>query len=121
MNERAIEGHKGFNMTQWKEYLAYAVMNTYNATPSWGMTFNNIGEVYDYLIAGGEGADLQNIFTTSNDTNWRKEIQKTGYQQNVDFNVSGGNDKLTYYTSANYFNQESIVKGSYFQQNGFHK
>jgi TonB-linked SusC/RagA family outer membrane protein len=119
MNERALEGHKGFNMTQWKEYLAYAVMNTYNATPSWGMTFNNIGEVYDYLIAGGEGADLQNIFTTSNDTNWRKEIQKTGYQQNVDFNVSGGNDKLTYYTSANYFNQESIVKGSYFNRMAF--
>lgn len=84
-----------------------------------GMTFNNIGEVYDYLIAGGEGADLQNIFTTSNDTNWRKEIQKTGYQQNVDFNVSGGNDKLTYYTSANYFNQESIVKGSYFNRMAF--
>ncbi|ROI07676.1 SusC/RagA family TonB-linked outer membrane protein [Chryseobacterium sp. H3056] len=119
VNERAVEGHKAFNITQWREYLAQAVMNTYNATPSWGQTFTNITEVYDFLKAGGEGADLQNIFTTTNDTDWRRETQKTGYQQNVDFNVSGGNDKLTYYSSANYFSQESIVKSSGFSRLAF--
>lgn len=119
MNERAVEGHKSFNMTDWRKYLAQSVMNTYNATPSWGMTFNNIDEVYDFIESGQEGADLQNVFTTDVDTDWRKETQKTGYQQNVDFNMSGGNDKLTYYTSANYFNQESIVKGSGFSRLAF--
>lgn len=119
MNERAVEGHKSFNTGQWREYLAQAVMNTYNATPSWGQTFTNIADVYDFLEAGGEGADLQNIFTTTTDTDWRKETQKTGYQQNVDFNMSGGNDKLTYYTSANYFSQESIVKNSSFSRLAF--
>ncbi len=119
MNERAVEGHKSFTIGQWREYLAQAVMNTYNMTPSWGMTFDNISEVYDFLEAGGEGADLQNIFTTENATDWRKVTQKIGYQQNVDFNVSGGNDRLTYYTSANYFTQESIVKNSSFDRLAF--
>lgn len=119
MNDRAVEGHKGFNMSQWREYLAHAVMNTYNATPSWGMTFNDVSEVYEFLRAGGEGADLANIFTTENDTDWRKVTQRTGQQQNVDFNVSGGNDRLSYYSSANYFNQESIVKNSNFSRLAF--
>ena len=30
--------------------------------------------------------------------------------------MSGGNDRMTYYTSANYFNQESIVRNSYFNR-----
>lgn len=119
MNDRAVEGHRGFNIEQWRQYLAQAVMNTYNATPSWGKTFSSIEEVYTFLAAGGEDADLQNIFTTDANTDWRKAIQKTGYQQNVDFNVSGGNDKITYYSSANYFTQESIVKNSYFNRLAF--
>ncbi|WP_374362162.1 SusC/RagA family TonB-linked outer membrane protein [Cloacibacterium sp.] len=119
LNDKAIEGHKSFTTDSWREYLAYAVMNTYNATPSWGATFNNISEVYDYLKAGEEGADLQNIFTTDVNTDWKKATQRLGYQQNVDFNMSGGNDKFSYYSSANYFNQESIVKGSYFNRLAF--
>lgn len=119
MNDRAVEGHKGMTMAQWREYLAHAVMNTYNATPSWGQTFNNIGEVYTFLEQGGEGPGLQNIFTTDVDTDWRKATQKTGYQQNIDLNVSGGSDKITYYSSANYFTQESIVRNSSFDRLAF--
>lgn len=119
MNDRAVKGHRGFNLQQWQEYIAQAVMNKYNETPSWGKTFNSIDEVYAYLKGGNEGEDLQNIFNTTNGTDWRKAVSRTGYQQNVDFNVSGGNEKLSYYTSANYFNQESIIKGSYFNRLAF--
>lgn len=44
-------------------------------------------------------------------TNWYKKTFGTGYTSNVNMNASGGSDKLKYFASVGYFNQEGNVKG----------
>ncbi|SDI56832.1 SusC/RagA family TonB-linked outer membrane protein [Chryseobacterium jejuense] len=107
-NDRAIKPHASFRSADWKNYLVDAYSNrdkkTYTAAQ---------------IAAGAAGATAAGIFRSPNDTDWQGATQKKGYQQNLDINVSGGNEKFTYYTSFNYFNQESVVKGSYFNRLAF--
>ena len=42
-------------------------------------------------------------------TNWQKEIYRTAPTQNYQLSFSGGNDKLRYLVSGNYFSQDGIV------------
>lgn len=107
-NDRAIKGPKAFNAENWKSYLASAFSNYYNQPIT-----------VDDIKGGTLGATPAAIFNSPYDTDWQKETQKLGYQQNADFSMSGGNDKITYYTSANYFKQESIIKNSYFDRLAF--
>jgi TonB-linked SusC/RagA family outer membrane protein len=44
------------------------------------------------------------------DTRWSDYIYRTGFAQDHNLNVSGGNDNTTYYFSAGYSNQAGIVK-----------
>lgn len=45
-------------------------------------------------------------------TNWQEEIFQTSPIQNYNLTFSGGNEKLRYSMSGNYFDQEGIIKGS---------
>jgi TonB-dependent starch-binding outer membrane protein SusC len=45
-------------------------------------------------------------------TDWQKEITRTGYTQNHNLSFGGGADKLTYYASLGLQNQEGILKGN---------
>lgn len=109
-NSRAIEGMKGLNTDQYRNLLAHAFGNYYGDTPE---------QVYTDMVAGEYGAAPQQIFTTKNDTNWRDVTSRSGYQNSVNASISGGNDKITFYNSANYFLQESELKGSDFKRLGF--
>ncbi|WP_188616973.1 SusC/RagA family TonB-linked outer membrane protein [Cloacibacterium rupense] len=100
-NDKAVKQHERFKTADWLTYLADAYNNRY-ATSYTGDTF---------ATALGVNKDI--------DSDWAKTVQKLGYQQNADFSMSGGNDRMTYYTSANYFNQESIVRNSYFNRLAF--
>lgn len=44
-------------------------------------------------------------------TNWYKKTFGTGYNTNINMNASGGTDKIKYFTSVGYSNQEGNVKG----------
>ena len=50
------------------------------------------------------------------DTDWQDEIYRTGNTQNHQLSVSGGSDKVNYYISGTYFNQEGIIVNSDFQK-----
>lgn len=50
------------------------------------------------------------------DTDWRDIVTRTGLTQDYGINVSGGNDRTTYYLSAGYFNQKAIVMASDFKR-----
>lgn len=108
-NDRAVSTHKSFTSSEYKEYLLAQVNNTLNTNYT------------NQDIANGKvnNASLKNIFNSPHDTNWQDETMKKGYQQNVDFSVSGGDEKINYYTSINYFNQESIIKNSSFKRLAF--
>lgn len=46
------------------------------------------------------------------DTDWQDEIFQNAPIQNYEISVNGGSEKLNYYVSGNYFNQEGIVINS---------
>jgi|TARA_B110000902_G_scaffold74040_1_gene87482 TonB-linked SusC/RagA family outer membrane protein len=45
-------------------------------------------------------------------TNWQDELFTTGITQNVDFSMSGGNEKSTYLLALGYYNEEGVIKKS---------
>ncbi|MDM1553628.1 MULTISPECIES: SusC/RagA family TonB-linked outer membrane protein [Chryseobacterium] len=109
-NSRAIDGLKGLNTDQYRWLLANALGNSDGVSPE---------SIYGSAAAGDYGAAAKNIYTTTNNTNWRDVTSRSGYQNSVNASISGGNDKITYYNSANYFLQESELKGSDFKRLGF--
>ena len=59
-----------------------------------------------------------NDFISNNQTNtdWQDEITQTGSIQDYQFSVNGGSDANSYVISANYFNQEGIVKNTGYER-----
>jgi len=45
-------------------------------------------------------------------TNWQKEVGRTGFAQNHNLSFSNGGDSFTYSGSVNYFQDNAIIKGS---------
>lgn len=43
-------------------------------------------------------------------TNWYEKTFGTGYNQSHNLNVTGGNERIKYFTSIGYFDQEGNVK-----------
>jgi TonB-dependent SusC/RagA subfamily outer membrane receptor len=109
-NSRAIEGQRGLNTEQYRYLLSHTFGNYFGLTPE---------EFAAEAIAGNINADVQNIYTTANSTDWRKALSRSAYQQSANVSINGGNDKVTYYNSANYFLQESEIKGSDFKRVAF--
>ncbi len=81
------------------------------------------------LLTGPELADYVNersaLFGTNpiypdvskvTNTDWQKAITRNAGFQNADISFSGGNDKITYYLSGNYFNQDGIILNSGFKR-----
>jgi TonB-dependent SusC/RagA subfamily outer membrane receptor len=54
--------------------------------------------------------------TDTIDTNWQDYVFRTAPVTNAQFSVSGGNDRVRYYTSAGAFDQRGIVIGSGYQR-----
>lgn len=105
-NQQAVESNRGFTAGEYKEYLKDGLNNL-------------LGQNYtvDQYTAGAfNNSTVLSIFRSKADTNWADIVRKDGYQQNADFSMSGGNDKFTYYASANIFDQNSIVMNSFFKR-----
>lgn len=47
-------------------------------------------------------------------TNWIEEMTRPGFVQEYDGSVTGGTDKLSYFVSGNYFDQDGVVDQNYF-------
>jgi ferric enterobactin receptor len=104
-NQQAVESNRGFTGEEYKIYLRDAVNNYLGSN----YTIEDIAN-------GKVNATFTNIFKSPYSTDWQSIVRKEGYQQNADFNLSGGNDKFTYYASANMFEQNSIVRNSFFKR-----
>lgn len=50
------------------------------------------------------------------DTDWIDLIYNPGVTQQYNLDASGGNDKMTYFVSAGYYNQEGVVVGTDFER-----
>ena len=52
------------------------------------------------------------------DTNWKDYVYRTGVSHNHTIDVSGGTERLRFYFSANYSNQQGIFQGNDFERKG---
>ncbi|MBX2926054.1 MAG: TonB-dependent receptor [Chitinophagaceae bacterium] len=56
-------------------------------------------------------SDAPNFYRYNGNTNWTRELLKETYpMQQHNVSITGGSDKITYYTSLGYFNQKGISK-----------
>lgn len=53
---------------------------------------------------------------TPEGTDWYDEVYQNAFQQQYYVNVNGGNDRGTYSLGVNYFNQEGLIKRTYFDR-----
>jgi len=56
---------------------------------------------------------------TTDVTNWYNEVYQTGVTQNYQLSVSDGNDKLRYYLSAGYLDEQGILSSAFFKRYSF--
>ncbi len=116
-NDRAVDTYRPFTADEYKTYVATSVMNRYQA--AYPDAFADVQSSINSIAGGMLGAGLASVMNSQYDTNWQDVTTKKGFQQNVDFNVSGANEKLSYYASANYFTQGSMIKNSSFDRLAF--
>ena len=115
-NDRAVTPYRGATGLEYKTYLKDAINNAYG----YNGTIGDYANGTYVLPEDTEGtADLQNVMNSPYSTNWQDLTMRKGFQQNIDFSVSGASDKLTYYSSANYFTQESVIKNSSYKRLAF--
>ncbi len=58
-----------------------------------------------------DGQGGYNIGEIRVDNRWLDEISRTGFNQSYNLSVSGGNESVTYFASAGYFDQEAPIIG----------
>ncbi|MCK0131400.1 TonB-dependent receptor [Flavobacteriaceae bacterium F08102] len=67
------------------------------------------------VLSASEYSDFYNTYTNSNkypleaETNWLDETLRSGITNSVNFSMSAGNDKMNYFFSSSYLNQESYI------------
>ena len=71
-------------------------------------------------LAQENGNDLvfpeNSIDSIGNGTDWQDEMYRAAIVQNYGLSFTGGSDKLNYYISGNYLNQDGIIKSSGIKQ-----
>jgi len=75
-----------------------------------------VNEAYtnDGFAAPYSADDIANIHNNGLGTDWQDEIFRTAPIQNYQLTFSGGDEKLTYFISGNYFDQKGIIINSDF-------
>lgn len=89
--------------------------------------FTKMSRDLAYELAGGNPNDPMEMRTNSNhkypsymipyingqkglvNTDWQDEIYRSAFQQSYDINVSGGTEKMNYYVSGNFTDQDGII------------
>ncbi len=119
VSDRAVEGHKSLNSDQYKQLLVSGVTNRYSVSRP--TVFGDDDMTLASLKAGALSSGAAAVMNSSHDTDWRGATQHSGgaYVNTVDASVTGGNEAISFYSSVNYFNQESIVKNSSFNRLSF--
>lgn len=81
--------------------------------------FHKVGNEIRYVFSGSESKyDPGNpdTYRVVKERNWQKEIYTSAFSQNYSLSVDGGNDKITYYISANFKDINGTVKQTSLRQ-----
>ena len=88
---------QALNATEWASLQREALING-------GMELNPDFDTDEEIAAAGTGTD------------WLDEVFRAAPMQNYQVGVSGGSASTRYYFSGNFFDQEGIVRNSYFER-----
>lgn len=88
---------------------------TYSAYVSWEKSLKNLdmmnaSELREFAKTGGWTIINDNGQDT--DTDWQDEVLRTGFAQNHNLSISGGNDQSRFAASVNYMKRDGIVRGT---------
>lgn len=65
-------------------------------------------DIRDFVAKHG----INYAYDGGGDTDWQKEVLRTGFSHNHNIAVNGGAKKTNYMASVNYMNREGVIKGS---------
>lgn len=99
--------NKPLTTSQYQTVLRTGLINAGYAT--------NNAEADALIIDPVDGLGFDSAWTKTN-TDWLKEVTRTGNQQQYNLSLSGGNEKNQYYASAGYFNQDGTTIATYFKR-----
>ena len=87
------------------------------------MNLREYAEFYNEMAEIGEIADPSNLYSDpsllGHGTNWQDAIFQTALQHQHQISAQGGTDKVQYYVSASYMDQEGTIIGSDFNRYSF--
>ncbi len=95
------KGRKGRTNVSYNAYVAFDRVAK-NLDMMSASELRSYAAANNLTVPNDEGAD----------TDWQKEVQRTGFAHNHNVSISGGNDKTTYNASMNYMNREGVIKGT---------
>jgi len=81
--------------------------------------FDQISKKLDMMDADGLRSLSKygiNIDDNGGNTDWQKEVLRTGVSHNHNLSINGGNDKTKYAASVSYMNRQGIITGSNFSR-----
>lgn len=87
-------------------YSAYAATETISNT----IDMANADQLRKYLSDNGQKLDAIN--DNGSNTDWLKEVTRTGISHNHNLSLSGGSENSSYGGSVNYFDNQGIIKTS---------
>ena len=85
------------------------------------MNLRELGDYYNDFVASGFGGIKEDPYYSDvsllgKGTNWQDAIFQTAFQQQHQVSAQGGTEKIQYYVSAGYMNQEGTIIGSEFNR-----
>ena len=85
------------------------------------MNLREFGDYYNDFVASGFGGIKEDPYYSDvsllgKGTNWQDAIFQTAFQQQHQVSAQGGTEKIQYYISAGYMNQEGTIIGSEFNR-----
>jgi TonB-linked SusC/RagA family outer membrane protein len=91
------------NAEEYVELFTEASANSYGADDTW---LTEEGGYFDWM-ANGKDWRIGEV-----DTDWQDYALQNGNVQDINFSVSGGNEKTKFFISGGYYNTEGIVRGN---------
>ncbi len=98
-------GKKGVASVTYNGYVAIDKVSNW-----WDMM--SAPEHRQYIADNGLTLSSADYIDNTTDTNWQKQVQRTGVSNNHNVSIFGGSDKTTYSASLNYMKNEGVIKGT---------
>ncbi|WP_312742476.1 SusC/RagA family TonB-linked outer membrane protein [Sphingobacterium multivorum] len=103
------------NPSASKTSISFSTKMGINQLSNGHMEMMDGAELYDYFASFSNPADIKfprwNSDLRNSNFDWWKLATKTGFVQNHNLSIQGGNDKLQSYLSLGYYNEAGAVKG----------